>query len=797
MRHIPTIGDGAHVRFTIFIPMRKLLTLLVALILSANAISQTTYSRVAIPAFENMYATLGQLGLAMDHTHSYQGRVIVELSDEELQILDSEGIKYSIMIRDVSRHYVEQATAAQRDGSVYCAQVPQLGDPENFDLGSYAGFFKYGELLDHLDAMAEAYPDLITAKAPISDFETHEDRPIYFLKMSDNPDMDEDEPTIMYNAIHHAREPACLSQLVYYMWWLLENYETDPEVQYLIDNTEIFFVPCINPDGYLYNEETNPEGGGMWRKNRRDNQDGTYGVDLNRNYGEYWGLDDIGSSGSTNSNVYRGPEPFSEPETSAIKWLCEQHDFELAFNNHSHGNLLINPGDNEPTGLTQDSTLFRQMGSYLSRFDNYDDGTGIETVGYFANGVADDWMYAPTAEKPKSFTYTPEAGDPGEGFWPPESSIYPICRAYLPRNLDLLRMVHPMAGISIEKDRYFEELQGYATYEITYLGQADGDITVSLTPPLGMVAVGIENVHSGLQAGDVVVDSIAYELGDIYLPGDMLELEVVATAGQFSTSATVEKVYGMEQVLFEDACENFDNWSTWDDQWGNGFQLSNASVSGDHSFTDPEIQPDWNDITAALELNPLIDLEDMLSAHLEFDIQYAINSNTDFFEVMVYSDYFGTWTPMCGYYSERGNIYQSNGPVYDGFKHDWVHESISLDEFIGQEISLGFFMTYSSNIIEDGVYIDNIRVTGISGIDTGVDDLDVVSFELFPNPAIDQVTIKATPGSTFAVNDAVGRVVYQNQTTANSQVLDVSSWARGLYVCRLNETGETVQLIVR
>ena len=63
----------------------------------------------------------------------------------------------------------------------------------------------------------------------------------------------------------------------------------------------------------------------MWRKNLRDNnEDGIFeededGVDINRNYSYAWANDDDGSSGHPASETYRGTEPFSEPETKAIK----------------------------------------------------------------------------------------------------------------------------------------------------------------------------------------------------------------------------------------------------------------------------------------------------------------------------------------------------------------------------------------------------------------------------------------------------------------------------------------------
>jgi murein tripeptide amidase MpaA len=94
---------------------------------------------------------------------------------------------------------------------------------------------------------------------------------------------------MFFNAVHHAREPMSMSQLIFFMWHILENYNTDKDIKTLVNSTELYVVPCVNPDGYVYNQGTNPSGGGMWRKNRRNNGNGTFGVDPNRNYAYKWG----------------------------------------------------------------------------------------------------------------------------------------------------------------------------------------------------------------------------------------------------------------------------------------------------------------------------------------------------------------------------------------------------------------------------------------------------------------------------------------------------------------------------
>src|SRR5690606_35124331 len=128
------------------------------------------------------------------------------------------------------------------------------------------------------------------------------------------------------------------------------------------NNRELFFIPVVNPDGYEYNRSTDPAGGGFWRKNRRDNGNGTFGVDLNRNYGplNYWNAPNGGSSTFSSSEVYRGPAPFSEPETEAIKNFLAEHEIKTALNYHSYGNYLIFPYGALGTE-TPDSALFREF----------------------------------------------------------------------------------------------------------------------------------------------------------------------------------------------------------------------------------------------------------------------------------------------------------------------------------------------------------------------------------------------------------------------------------------------------
>ncbi|MEL6987435.1 MAG: M14 family metallopeptidase, partial [Bacteroidota bacterium] len=349
-----------------------------------------TYSRIKIDLKESSIITVANLGLETDHGFYAPGKFLInEYSERELALLRAADVSFDILVEDVLAHYEatkhlpfteNHARNSSCDGGVI-----EYETPRNYQEGSMGGFLTYDELLQTLDQMSTLYPNLITSKKAIGNYTTQNGNEIYYIKVSDNPNDDEiEENQIIYTALHHAREPGSLSQMIFYIWYLLENYKDDLEIQYIVDNTELYFMPCVNPDGYEYNESIAPNGGGRWRKNRRDNGNST-GVDLNRNYGFNWGWDDGGSSPDGNSEVYRGTEAFSEPETQAVKDLCEANNFKIALNYHSFGNLLIHPwGYND--ALTDVDSIFKAMGNLMIEENNYKLGTGVETVGYVVNG---------------------------------------------------------------------------------------------------------------------------------------------------------------------------------------------------------------------------------------------------------------------------------------------------------------------------------------------------------------------------------------------------------------------------
>jgi hypothetical protein len=116
-------------------------------------------------------------------------------------------------------------------------------------------------------------------------------RNLTVIKISDNVGVDENEPEVLYMGNHHARELMSVEIPLMFAQYLLQHYGSDPVVTNYVNTREIYIMPTVNPDGLAY-VQANHSGasGNWWRKNRRNNGNGTFGVDINRNYSYKWGL---------------------------------------------------------------------------------------------------------------------------------------------------------------------------------------------------------------------------------------------------------------------------------------------------------------------------------------------------------------------------------------------------------------------------------------------------------------------------------------------------------------------------
>ncbi len=356
--------------------------------------------------------------LDLDEVFSGDKFVDVFVTPQELQTLSNSGLKYEVSIEDVKSFYRSRL------------------DPDK----AMGGYRTLDEIVLAMDSIANQNPLIVRTKWSIGN--SLEGRPIYVMKISDNPLVDESETELYYYAAHHAREVITPEVLIYFMRYLTNNYLSNPQVTYLVNNRELFFSPCMNPDGYFHNEFTDPDGGGDWRKNRRNNGNGTWGVDLNRNYGYQWGFDDEGSSPTGSSETYRGSGPFSEPETQVEKTFIESRNFAITLSLHSYGNYFLYPWGYDRI-FTPDNEIFSRMADSIAAMAGYTVGPPWQLL-YPVNGSSDDWGYGEQVTKNKNYACTIEVGNQSDGFWPATSRITPLVQNALGPCLFLARVAeHP------------------------------------------------------------------------------------------------------------------------------------------------------------------------------------------------------------------------------------------------------------------------------------------------------------------------------------------------------------------
>ena len=751
---------------------------------------------------------LESVGIPMDHGFNKKDTFFEsDFSESEIQKAQQLGFNVEITIEDVGTFYKNRNNPEHKDYQPFVqtrnATCSGSGNteyqtPTNFNVfpaNQYGGFYTYSQLLQELDDMALLYPNLITAKADIgpsgNPFITEGQadnsvtpsiggNPIKWVKISDNPNSAESEPQILYTSIHHAREPASLSQLVFYMWYLLENYATDPEIQSIVDNTELYFVPVVNPDGYLYNESTDPQGGGFWRKNRKNG----HGVDNNRNYDYYingdpnngiWG--GSGSSSNTGSEIHHGTGPFSEVENQAMKWFVEQHNFVLALNNHTFGQLLYYPfGYNG--SATPDDDLYVQITNLMvsqNGYNNLRDGD--------FSGDSDDFMYGTVGTHNKIFAMTPEVGT---AFWPAQSSIEGICKDMMFLNITAANLVGNFATLNDASPEFVATTSTNAEYNLQRLGlEEPANFTVSINPvSTNIASVGGNNAHNGLTFMQTINSSITLNLDPAINIGDQITYELIVNNGLYNKVTTVTKIFGQPTVILDElGNDTSTNWTTSD--WAT---TTEEFVSASTSITDSPNSNYASNENAVITLTNDIDLSGAISANLTFQAQWNIEAGYDYVQVEVSNDNGGSWIPQCGNYTKEGtpNHNGANGePLYDGVQNDWVLETISLSDYIGESISIRFKLISDNTQQRDGFYFDDLKVN-ILADNLSVDDFVKQHFNIFPNPVQNILKVNTQiQNYNIKVYTIQGQLIFESNSANGNSEINYSNYSKGVYLLNI------------
>lgn len=257
---------------------------------------------------------------------------------------------------------------------------PEITQVKGVTRGPDQKFKNPEEIEQIVTDFATRYPQL-TQKISIG--KSLEGRDIWALKISDNPELNElEEPTVLFNSMHHAREIMTPEVSIDIIQTLLEGHGTDAKITEYVENNQIYVIPMFNVDGNnkMWNSDK------MWRKNTR----GGYGVDLNRNYPAGWDKCN-GSSGWRSSQTYRGPKPASEPETQAMMAFIKQIRPVFDISYHSYSELVIYPKGCSPERAIN-ADVVEKIGKEIATKLDYAPGTAWELL-YNADGGDIDWMY--------------------------------------------------------------------------------------------------------------------------------------------------------------------------------------------------------------------------------------------------------------------------------------------------------------------------------------------------------------------------------------------------------------------
>jgi hypothetical protein len=780
------------------------------------------YSRVKVTANNAQFKNLLSKGITFDElaektNSSFTG----DFSASEIAHFKASKLKTEIIIDDLAADFLKRNEKAKAEMKKQGENLRTGGTPPGFNYGSMGGYLTYNEMVSELDELKALYPNLITTKSSIGT--SVEGRALWMVKISDNADTDEPlEEGVVYSGLTHSREPMSMQNLIYFMQYILSKYNTDPEITCLINNRELYLVPCLNPDGYVYNQTTNPGGGGFWRKNRRDNGGGIFGVDLNRNFSYFWGYDNDGSSPTPSSDIYRGPTAASEPEILAFQNFVNGLQVTTSLNYHTYSNDLILPYGYNNSPTTQD-IHYRSVASMLTFENKFPYGRVYEMLAYNVNGSSEDWMYGTKS----IFAYAPELGPASQGFWPVQSQIIPIAESALDMNISIAWAAGKYIKPRIAANTYISGYSVNLPILTTNYGNAAGTIeTVSLSltdsriqsydnSPISLSGLAVDNTTTvtknitfiptganGTITGNLVTTNsegctynipisfeyspngcftippswTAVDIGSPGLAGSSCYQNGIYTLKGSGTgiTGTSDKCHMMKLVTSTDVTEIIAQVLT-DQNTSNsaraGISIAESSAAGSKRVS--------------LVVNPS-------NNKLEFQARSATNGNIDILGVN-----------GAGTVPKWLRIVKSTGGNYFGYYSSNGIQWTSIGKqkvMMGTNVTAGLVVTSGlSNTLQTATF-SNLAVSTPSGIINQVNTsssteieanaVEENSFSVYPNPSKGYLEIKlpvTTEKQSIKIYDFNGKQVYKESGIQNSKTLNLNHLSNGLYFIQYAE----------
>ncbi|HEY0525931.1 MAG TPA: M14 family metallopeptidase [Stellaceae bacterium] len=310
----------------------------------------------------------------------------------------------------------------------------------HFTAAAVADYHSPESLNDDMSALAAAHPDIAELRTIGASVQN---RPILALRLGLRRNS---EHKVLFVGCHHAREWISVEVPFRLARHLLDHAE-EAEVATWLSGGEIWIAPMVNPDGHAFTRDRSDPENRLWRKNRRDNGDGTTGVDPNRNYDFQWGTLDIDTSSKTpGAETYIGPRAFSEPESKAVADLVDAQKFRGVVTYHSYSQLILHPWGYTRTPIANHADherlagLGRQMAKSVKSVHGRVYVPEQASKLYPTAGDTTDWAYGKHQIPAITIELRPDSHDEG-GFILPPDQIAPAFEENLPAALDFIRAV--------------------------------------------------------------------------------------------------------------------------------------------------------------------------------------------------------------------------------------------------------------------------------------------------------------------------------------------------------------------
>jgi len=656
------------------------------------------------------------------------------------------------------------------------------------------GYRNYQQLVTELMALQAQYPSLITVQSLGDTWATqyHDqgytayqnyDHQLWSVKLSDNVTINEDEPCFYFVGEHHAREPISMETVMAILNHLLSGYGSDPEITSIIDNSQIWFVPLLNPDGYkIVNDQTSV----WWRKNLIDSngnhqidigQDGSGadGTDLNRNYGFQWGY--MNATGNASSITYHGAQPFSEVETQAFRDLLATQPFVAGISYHSYGEYVLYPFgymyDIVSPDAVEQQALANAMATTIpgQSGGNYTPMPSYQL--YPVSGSSDDWAYGTKG----TFAYTIEMGTE---FIPDAADMNTIAQNNLSAAKLLLNRVNQkvlkghitdaytgeplqaqiyVAGIDdnplitwvsksdstfgsfyrflpvgtytvkIMRPGYTTEVLNYVqitsdaptVFDIALIPCETTELTITIQNAMAVPLAGAELQFTDLDTQPYTSDAEGKVHLSGFYPGSY-RLRISATG--YEQFERLVALNGPEVFISLSAAatlsEDFEtNLSNWTITGTWGRSTTNFH-SGAYSLADSPTGNYTSNTNSYCRLATPLSLQGVQNANLQFYAKFNIALDGDYCELM---------------YSTTGVQWQYLDH-YVGVS-DWQLHSYSFNHLLGSQLYLRFHMSSSSSSNADGIYIDDLKFFASANpvdLQDSLCPLPEISFGSYPNP---------------------------------------------------------------